>query len=278
MRQHTTGDDDVRNIDLRLPLLSVLTASLALIICTLILAGSVVRIKGHQGTLKVTGSAREQVRSDYILWHGEITQQAPTLPQAYHDLRESERKATAYFLAQGLTPQEISPAKITSTEIDRKPNMVMVKDNEGLPTSVPSEPVDKDGSPMTHKIAAYQLTEGMDIQSAKVDIVERISRSATELIASGVTLTSSQPQYIFRNMAELKLKILAEAGKNARARAEQIATSGGGRVGDLLYAHMGVMQVTPAYEDTEVSSAGTEDTTSLDKKVTAVVSVGYTIR
>ena len=261
-------------IDLHIPFFSVVAAAFGLIICTLILSGSIVRVKTHQGTIRVTGSAREQVRSDYALWHGEITQKAATLPQAYKALRASEGKVLAYLTTQGLSPQEVSPTAIQTQTIYAKPPPLIIKTPHG-PQAVPA-PVD-DTDPALRKVAAYQLTEGIDVQSDKVDLVERLSRSSTDLMSAGVTFTSQSPQYIFRDMAGLKMKILAEAGKNALDRAEGIATSGGGHVGDLLYAHMGVMQVTPAYEDIPVSGQGTEDTSSLDKKVTAIVSVGYSI-
>ncbi|MBV9850795.1 MAG: SIMPL domain-containing protein [Armatimonadetes bacterium] len=262
-------------IDGHTPLFSVLTLSAALIVCTLILAGSLVRVKSRQGTIRVTGSVREQVRSDYALWHGEITQQAPTLPQAYKGLRESERKVTAYLTAQGLTFPEIRPGAIQTEPVFAKPPPVVVRTAAG-PVAVPAG--EDDADPSLRRVASYRLTEGIDVQSDKVDLVERVSRSATGLISAGVAFTSQPPQYVFQDMAGLKMRILAEAGRNAHERAEEIATSGGGRVGALQYAHMGVMQVTPAYEDAPVSGQGTEDTSSLDKKVTAIVSVGYAIR
>ena len=75
----------------------------------------------------------------------------------------------------------------------------------------------------------------------------------------------------------MKVTMLAEAARDARARAEQIAASSGCRVGEPRFARMGVLQITPIYS-TEISGSGMNDTTSLDKDITAIVSMGFSIR
>ena len=42
----------------------------------------------------------------------------------------------------------------------------------------------------------------------------------------GVLFTTEPPQFIYSKVAEEKIEMLAEATKDARARAEQIATQG----------------------------------------------------
>ena len=75
-------------------------------------------------------------------------------------------------------------------------------------------------------------------------------------------------------LAELKIQMLAEASKDAHTRAEQIATQAKSRLGSLLTARMGVMQINPA-NSSEVSAEGNNDKTSLDKDVLAVVSATF---
>lgn len=72
--------------------------------------------------------------------------------------------------------------------------------------------------------------------------------------------------------------MLAGAAKDARERAEQIAENSGCRLGDVRYARMSPLRITPAYEVVELDEYGTNDTSSLEKDITAVVSVGYAIR
>ena len=71
--------------------------------------------------------------------------------------------------------------------------------------------------------------------------------------------------------------MLAEATKDARARAEQIAAQGGRSIAALHDADMGVFQITPLH-DTGTSSEGESDTSSLDKTITAVVTATFLLK
>jgi hypothetical protein len=70
--------------------------------------------------------------------------------------------------------------------------------------------------------------------------------------------------------------MLAEATKDARKRAEMIVENAGNKLGDLKYADMGVMQITPLYSN-EVDDYGINDTSSLEKEITAVVHCQFEI-
>ena len=59
-------------------------------------------------------------------------------------------------------------------------------------------------------------------------------------------------------------------------RAEQIAKSTGSSIGSVRTARMGVLQITPA-DSTEVSDSGMNDTSSLEKDITAVVNIGFAV-
>jgi hypothetical protein len=70
--------------------------------------------------------------------------------------------------------------------------------------------------------------------------------------------------------------MLAKASENAKQRAENMVRAAGNKVGLMRSAKMGVFQITPV-TSTDVSDYGENDTTSLDKKVTAVVSAAFAI-
>ena len=70
--------------------------------------------------------------------------------------------------------------------------------------------------------------------------------------------------------------MLAEATSNAKKRAEQMAVSTGNKIGVMRSAKMGVFQITPV-NSFDVSDYGLNDTTSLEKKVNAVVNVEFAI-
>jgi hypothetical protein len=71
--------------------------------------------------------------------------------------------------------------------------------------------------------------------------------------------------------------MLADATKDARARAEQIAAQGGRSIYNLHDAEMGVFQIT-ALHDNDTSSGGESDTSSLNKTITAVVTATFLLK
>jgi hypothetical protein len=109
-----------------------------------------------------------------------------------------------------------------------------------------------------------------------VDKVAQIARQATELINQGILLESMPPEYHYTKLGELKIEMLSEAAKDAKERAKQIASSTGSDIGSVRSAKMGVMQITPA-DSNEVSDYGMNDTTALEKDITAVVNVSFAI-
>ena len=108
--------------------------------------------------------------------------------------------------------------------------------------------------------------------------MDGLSRQSTELISQGIPFKSDTPLYLYTKLSELKVSMQAEAAKNARDRAEQIAESAGCRLGDVRAANMFVPQITPLYASSNSDSGSEDDTSSLDKNITAVVSVEYSIR
>ena len=71
--------------------------------------------------------------------------------------------------------------------------------------------------------------------------------------------------------------MLAEATKDARRRAEQIAGQGGRRVDHLRSARMGVFKITPLHS-LQTSWEGLNDTSSLEKTVSAVVTATFAMK
>ena len=70
--------------------------------------------------------------------------------------------------------------------------------------------------------------------------------------------------------------MLALAAENAKQRAENMVKATGNKIGFIRSAKMGVFQITPI-NSTEVSGEGENDTSALEKKVTAVVNAAFSI-
>jgi uncharacterized protein len=128
----------------------------------------------------------------------------------------------------------------------------------------------------TGKTLAYQLRESLQLKSNEVDRITTLSRQANELINEGIPVELAPPEYLYTQLSKLRIEMLAEATKDAKARAEIIAKSTGNRIGVVRSADTGIFQITPRYS-TEVSDSGIYDTSSLEKDITAVVTVKFAI-
>ncbi|MFQ3638372.1 MAG: SIMPL domain-containing protein, partial [Cyanobacteriota bacterium] len=128
----------------------------------------------------------------------------------------------------------------------------------------------------TGQTLAYRLTQRFEVRSTEVDRYTTLSQQSTDLINDGINLVSESPQYLYTELSKLRIEMVAEATKDAKARAEAIAQSAGNRVGAVRSAETGVFQIT-SRNSTEVSDYGMYDTSSIEKDITAVVSVTFGI-
>lgn len=246
------------------PVTSILIAllfALTLIVCTGMYSRSLIRVKSKDELIHVDGSARKPIRSDFILWNGSLTQTGATIAEAYGPLEANVGRVKDYLVGKGVPASEILPDAVSE-----EPVYEQVKNP-------------KTGQYVaTTRITGYTLTQRITVKSHSVDLVDGLSRQSTELIGQGVPFKSETPLYLYTKLSELKVSMQAEAAKNARDRAEQIAASSGCRLGEVRSAKMFVPQITPLYSSSERSQDNADDTSSLDKNITAVVSVDYAIR
>ena len=240
--------------------------ALANIVCVAILAWAYVSVKLERKTISVTGSARKLIVSDVVTWTGTVTASDPDLVQAYDTLKKETDNVKGFVLAAGIPDSEITAASITTTRHYKKE---VVK--------APAGSTESSAVITTDKVDNYTLTQIISITSTNMDKVPAIARNVTSLIQDGVQIDSDAPRYLYTKLSELKINMLAEATKDATARAEQIVDNANGRLGKLVEARMGVMQINPKGV-TATSSEGINDTTSFEKEITAVVSAKFEVK
>jgi hypothetical protein len=228
--------------------------TIGVIVSAVIIGGSIVSIKAGNNSIIVTGSAKQQITSDLIVWTGSFNAKSPALQEAYAQLKVSKEKVLAYLIKQG-----VSADKIVFSSINTNINYVVLSNGQ-----------------YTSQIDYYDLYQTVTISSGEIEKITEISRNATELINEGIQFQSNSPQYLYTKIADLKVTILAEATKDAKKRAEMIAENAGSGLGGLKYADMGVIQITPLYSN-EFSDYGMNDTYSLEKEITAVVHCEFKI-
>jgi hypothetical protein len=220
-----------------------------------------VKVKSHVvRTMDVTGSAKRRIVSDLIRWDARIASQGSDPTAAYKKLHENVEKTLDYLRKQGLTDTELRVSSVTTQEL------------------VDTETVGSGEDRVEKQVArGWEASQTISVSSSQVDKVERVSREVTSLIESGVPVTSSPPAYLYTKLGELKIEMLAEASKDGRTRAERMLKSaGGGALGKLHSADMGVINVNPA-NSTSTAWDGNNDTTSLEKDIITIVHISFDI-
>ena len=229
--------------------------AVATIVSSIILSGGFLKVmKFTREQISVTGSATKEIRSDYIVWKGEFSRREIDLKTAYTNLRTDLDKVKAYLSSKGVKDDELTICQVATETIYKKNE----KGND------------------TNDIQGYRLSQGIEIRSNDVAKIDKVAREVTELINQGIEFASPAPEYFYTKLDELKIEMLAKATENAKQRAESMVKATGNKIGFMRNARMGVFQITPV-TSTDVSDWGVNDTTSLDKKVMAVVTVSFAI-
>lgn len=230
--------------------------AVATIASSVILSGGFLKVmKFTREQISVTGSATKEIRSDYIVWRGIFSRRDADLKTAYELLKTDLEKVKGYLTSKGVDGKDIFISPVTTVTLYKK-------NEKGYDTN---------------DIQGYKVSQEVEIRSYDVDRITAVSRESTELIDQGIEFESPAPEYFYTKLDELKIEMLAKATENAKQRAESMARSTGNRIGFMRSAKMGVFQITPI-TSTEVSDWGVNDTTSLDKKVMAVVTVSFAIK
>lgn len=229
--------------------------SLAVVLSTYLFGNAIVRTKTGGNEIVVKGSARKDIDSDFIAWTGKIAYRSNKMDEGYQSVKTSVAKLIDYLKSKGLKENEIVTGAVQTNALyeQKGPN---------------------DSSSDFRTIQGYDVSQSVTVRSSQVAMVEKVSRESTDLIAQGVPLESSNPQFFYTKIGDVKREILGLAAEDARKRAEEIAAKSGGSLGDVRGARMAPLQITPRY-DFGIYEGGYNDLSSKEKSITAVVTMTF---
>ena len=207
------------------------------------------KVKNSQ-FITVKGSARKNIDSDLAVWRGSFVVESETLLDAQHKIQANRALVERFLRNAGLTNYSFAPIGIEELKATKK---------------------SADGY-ASQRTDGYRLNQSVSVQSPDVDRLDKLD--STPLVEQGVIFTVAPPQFIYTKAGETKIEMLAEATKDARARAEQIATQGGREIARLHDADQGIFQITPQHS-VATSWQGESDTGSREKTITAVVTATF---
>ncbi|MGE5328367.1 MAG: SIMPL domain-containing protein [Deltaproteobacteria bacterium] len=255
--------------------ISAIVISIGIIWSSYIISDGVIRakgnVKGNDNLITITGSAKQQIKSDLIVWNCSFSGNSPTLVEAYDELNKKKAIVKKYLISKGINEKSTEKGKEESIVFSSISTMPVYKilQRQGENNQVYDY--------TSNIIESYTLEQNVEIKSYDVDKITEISRTATELISQGINLRSSSPQYFYTKLADLKIDMLARATADAKNRATKMAENAGTKCGKLRSANMGVFQITPIYSN-EVSDYGINDTSSLEKEIMSVVTCRFEVK
>lgn len=206
--------------------------------------------------ITVTGSAYEIVTSDFASWKFDIISKNANKAAAYAEVKSQIPVVKEYLLSQGVKENEIEFL---------------------TPSSYPTYLTNPKTGYSTQEVAYYNFSQTVKVKSDDVNKIKKLSANVQDLLSKGININTSTPEYQYTKLANLKVKLLEEATKDAKSRAQAMLKATHNDVGKIRSVKMGVFQITPS-DSNDVSDWGINDTSTIDKKVNAVANVVFSIR
>lgn len=231
----------------------------AAVIMTGLILGKAYMSKGKpDDTVSVIGLGEESFDSDLIVWRASFSRRSMELKDAYAQLNADIRKVKSYLKSRGISDDEMV---FEAADISKEWSNIY----------------DDEGNIRQTIFDGYSLNQSVKVSSKKVNVVEQTSRQVSELIDAGIELNSDAPEYYYTKLAQLKLKMIEAATKDAHERAAKIAENGGGSLGKLMFADMGVFQITAENSSEEYEWGGSFNTSSRRKTASVTIRLKYKI-
>jgi hypothetical protein len=201
--------------------------------------------------ITVTGSAKTTATADNAVWVLNVSLSSPTVATAVNKV-DADVAALSQYLTKGGIPADALTLGAVATFANEEYS----------------------NGNATGRILSYRATREVTVRSTDVQLVAKLSQGIGSLLATGINANNYGPQYYISNLPELRPQLMAEAMKDAKVRAEALTKAVGGNIGSLVNVKAGPIQITTP-DSTMTADYGAYDTTTIEKTVTATVSVTF---
>lgn len=238
--------------------ISVGIIALSILIASFLFSNAFTNRNKSSNTISVTGSGNQDFTSDLIVWSASFSQKSMELQDANGAIDRDRQQIKSYLLGKGVSEDEIVFSAVNFNKDYRYT-------------------YNQNGVTQEQIFTGYNLTQNVTVQSKNVDKTEKISRESSDLINSGIEFYSNAPEYYYTKLAELKIQMIAEGTKDAKARAQSIAENAGASLGNLKKSDMGVFQITGQNSSEDFTYGGSFNTVSKNKTANITVRLVYEV-
>lgn len=201
--------------------------------------------------ITVTGSAKVSATADNAVWTLSIQESSVQVADAVNQVGKSVNALSAYLTNGGIPASAL----------------------ELGPVSTYANPEYINGN-ATGRILSHNASRDLTVRSKDVQLIARLSQGIGVVLQTGVNVNNNGPQYYVSTLPTLRPQLLSDAMKDAQIRAIALTKAVGGTIGAVLSVRSGPFQVTTP-DSTMTSDVGAYDTTTIEKTVTATVSVTF---
>jgi len=248
--------------------------ALAFVVASDKLGKSIGQFRQNRPEITVKGVATMDVRSGQgglsgsIAWRGEDF-------AAGRAAIAAQRVALLRLLKlSGFAENEVVFAATDYTRYEPAVFVEYANQGEGVRAPIQRAPVDFNRF-ARGKVAEHGFSQSFTIESANVDRILAFSRQEI-FLDDGVSLSRNTPVFRLVKLNEAKKELLEAAAQDAQRRAATMVAGSGSKVGSLLEASQGVIQIS-AKDRVGESDSNSVDLYSIDKTIRVVVTMRFEI-
>jgi uncharacterized protein len=215
------------------------------------------RAVAGQQSITVKGLAEKPIKADSAEWAVSAGATADTEAEALKKLAEERKVLEAFLVKQGL---DASTWTVDLENLNPHYEEIFIKDT---PRQVQK---------------GFDATQSIRVSSKDLAKITEANKAFLQLRAENHPVSASSPSYLVGNLENIKMSLIADATKNARARATEFVKQDGVKVGVMKSANQGAFYILPAGgEASDDSYGGTYDKSTIDKTARVVVTIVYNI-
>jgi hypothetical protein len=232
------------------------TIIIAAVILSIALGGGLMQVgsgfasRSSDG-ITVTGSAKISATADNAVWVLNVSLSSPAVSMAVKKVDSDVAALSDYLVKAGIPTDALTLGAVSTYA-----NEEFVNGNA------------------TGRILSYRANREVTVRSKDVELISKLSQGIGTLLATGINVNNYGPAYYISNLPELRPQLMAEAMKDAKVRAEALTKAVGGDIGALVNVKAGPIQITTP-DSTMTADYGAYDTSTIEKTVTATVSVTF---
>jgi hypothetical protein len=232
------------------------TIIIAAVILSIALGGGLMKVgsgfasRSSDG-ITVTGSAKISATADNAVWVLNVNLSAPAVSTAIKKVDSDVAALSDYLIKAGIPSDALTLGAVSTYANEEYSN-----------------------GNATGRILSYRANREVTVRSKDVELISKLSQGIGTLLATGINVNNYGPAYYISNLPELRPQLMAEAMKDAKVRAEALTKAVGGDIGALVNVKAGPIQITTP-DSTMTADYGAYDTSTIEKTVTATVSVTF---